>query len=171
MIMLPGSYHQKWFPRIFFHINIYDEGAAFPFARISRNESLYTLQYFTSHGPARTQHPASLLWASTGSTGRPPANRTAIRNPSAAFQGPKFWPSQERWSWEWAERARGSEGNLVRCCCACPETRSALDSAWGRIFHCRSRKRAWLPAPSLYSNEICWFNWATVQKRLWFMLY
>lgn len=110
MIMLPDSYHQKWFPHIFFHINIYDEGAAFPFAHISWNESLYTLQYFTSHGPARTQHPARLLWTSTGSTSFPLAHRTAIWNPSAAFQGPKFWPSQKRWSWKWGGRTRGSKG-------------------------------------------------------------
>lgn len=56
------SHHQKCFPRIFLHINIYDEGAAFPFAHISQNESLYTQQYFNSHRPVRDQHKPSLLW-------------------------------------------------------------------------------------------------------------
>lgn len=65
---------QKYCSPLSPHINIYDEGAAFPFAPISQNEPLSPSNIST----ASDQHRPSLLWTSACSTSFTPANRTAI---------------------------------------------------------------------------------------------
>lgn len=74
MIMLPDSYSRSTSLLFSPHINIYDEGAVFPFAHISQNEPLSPSNIST----VSDQHKPSLLWTSACSTSFTPANRTAI---------------------------------------------------------------------------------------------
>lgn len=145
MIMLPDSYHQKWVPRISFHINIYDWGAAFPSAHINWNESLYTLRYFTSHRPARAQAPSQLAldlyWF-------PQLTELPFEIHLLHFRDLESDLARRSGTESEQKGPEVLKGDIVQCCCVLPETWNPQDGAWRRIFHCRSsRKRTRLPYP------------------------